>query len=342
MQSFIVGQPFPLPVESSGVIANLTTETLNFVVVIDTPTDIEISMFKTGSIRVGLYEYRNCPFMTLRFDNFIAGDCTIDAALESPEIISAFLSRENKVNSTGMMFLVDGRTRLLKAIRYISYDKMFIRRIENSITEQLRGRRIVSFSEIVSHVYDKFSLHELFRVSDKYKVHSIATTEALHATNTAHAPAHNTTAESLPVHRMCYSEELGLMNLSKMTEEETEMFKSYTEGRLVFLIDPTLPRISTGAFDLSESTFDLKQYQKELDEQIELSMIDSDGELSDAVVLVTYSYLTEILGSEDDLLHFFRQPFIEGISEIKEEVFMVHDICLTAHAIRTHIVLISQ
>lgn len=148
MQKFEVGQPFPW--EQYHKIGDATVPVFNkysFDVVISfiDPTPEEIKIFHQGKMELGLFCFKDTPFLYLDFGHFSFDFALNINKIDQVEVESWLNSKANAV----FLYLVDGSTGILKAQRMISIN--FLEEIRD-ILENQTGQTAKETDEIIQEV----------------------------------------------------------------------------------------------------------------------------------------------------------------------------------------------
>lgn len=167
---FQIGKPIPISgTIKEGLIALLTQDNLSLLISFRDPTEDEMRNFYEGALRIGLYESESLPFITLRLGNKVVGDCTVDTTLQ-PDDAFIFVNSSIEQISSGLIFFVNERDRVLKGIRMFSYHKTLLTKIRNNLGMQL-DNPFFEATSIVNRIYNKYSDSDiLYRVSESYKM----------------------------------------------------------------------------------------------------------------------------------------------------------------------------
>lgn len=170
MQTFEVGNPFPLPVQQECVLALFTGGALHICVVLDEPTKAETESFLHGDMTVGRFIRNDCIFITLKFGDLVIGDCTMNGAVEPEEKFDLFVEATAEDRTGALLFLVDLNGGIDRGIRHIYYEEGFIRKLQWALLAQKANPPNQHWALTVHAVYLQYPPDALFSASTHYKV----------------------------------------------------------------------------------------------------------------------------------------------------------------------------
>lgn len=130
-----VGDPWPFGhTEQEGMTAVIDRQSIDLVCVMNGISAQERTIFKKGKLKYGCTVIDSIPFIFLSFKHF-SFDCYINSFKEPKDRIETYTMGDPKANLV-QIFLVDGSTSILTAIRAVGTNPDFNNTIKKAIFAQ--------------------------------------------------------------------------------------------------------------------------------------------------------------------------------------------------------------